>query len=204
MNFRQFFQVYLLAVFLGSCVASQPTNITNVCEIFEDRRSWYKAAMRAEQRWGIPTPVNMAIIYQESGFRSRVKPARSKILWVLPGPRPSSAYGYAQALESTWNDYMLQSGNRGARRDNFADAIDFVGWYNAMSKRVNGINPTDAANLYFAYHEGNSGFARRSFREKPALLVIGSNVQANSERFEEQFRGCRNELDKNWFLRLIS
>jgi hypothetical protein len=124
----------------------------------------------------------MAFIYQESGFRARAKPARSKLLWVLPGPRLSSAYGYAQAVDSTWNDYMLQSGNWDARRDRFADAIDFVGWY----------------------HEGNSGFARGSFENKPWLLDTGSRVQANAERFDEQFSRCQDDLDKNWFFRLIS
>ncbi len=204
MKVGQLYSACCLAAILGGCVASQPANTANVCEIFEDRRSWYRAAIKAEQRWGIPTPVNMAFIYQESGFRARAKPARSKLLWVLPGPRLSSAYGYAQAVDSTWNDYMLQSGNWDARRDRFADAIDFVGWYNAMSHRINRIHPQDAENLYFAYHEGNSGFARGSFENKPWLLDTGSRVQANAERFDEQFSRCQDDLDKNWFFRLIS
>lgn len=193
-----------LAAALNGCVASQPRNIANVCEIFEDRRSWYRAAMRTEERWGIPAPVNMAFIYQESGFKARAKPARGRFLWILPGSRPSSAYGYAQAVDGTWNDYMTQSGNWDARRDEFADAIDFVGWYNAMSRRMNQIPPDNAAHLYFAYHEGNAGYSRGTYRNKSWLIDTGSRVQANAERFDQQFSGCRSELDKNWFQRLLS
>jgi len=205
MNHRLPFTSLLgLAALLSGCVASQPRNTANICEIFEDRRSWYKAAMQAEQSWGIPAPVNMAFIYQESGFNARAKPARGKFLWVFPGSRPSSAYGYAQAIDSTWDEYMVQSGNWDARRDKFADAIDFVGWYNAMSRRINQIPPSDAAHLYFAYHEGNAGYARGTYREKSWLLDTGFKVQANAERFNEQFSSCQSELDKNWFQRLLS
>jgi len=193
-----------MSVLFNGCVASQPVNTANVCEIFEDRRSWYKAAMKTEQRWGIPTSVNMAFIYQESGFNARAKPARRKLFWVLPGPRLSSAYGYAQAIDSTWNDYLVQSGNWDARRDRFADAIDFVGWYNAMSYRLNQIPPRNASHLYFAYHEGNAGYSRGTFQEKPWLLEVGSKVQGNAESFNIQFSSCQKDLEKNWFQRLWS
>ena len=162
--------VVTAASFLAACAASQPRNVADVCEIFEDRRSWYRAAQSAEERWGVPIAVNMAFIYQESSFRARAQPERSRILWIIPGPRPSSAYGYAQALDSTWADYERLSGNGNASRSNFSDAIDFVGWYNANSTRLSGISPHDARNLYYAYHEGNGGFQRGSYRSKEWLL----------------------------------
>ncbi|MCB1670030.1 MAG: hypothetical protein R3F41_19435 [Gammaproteobacteria bacterium] len=193
-----------LAALLTGCVASQPDNIANVCSIFENRRGWYKAARRSEERWGIPVAVNMAFIYQESRFKARAKPPRGRFLWILPGARPSSAYGYAQALDTTWEEYLAESGNWSARRDDFADAIDFVGWYNAMSRRINEIPADDAANLYFAYHEGNGGYARGRHWDKPWLLDTGARVQANSKRFDAQYAGCRPELEKNWLQRLFS
>ena len=196
--------ILCLSVFLAGCVASRPADIADICRIFEERRGWYKAAVNTEERWGIPVPVSMAFIYQESGFRARAKPGRKKILWVFPGPRLSTAYGYAQALDSTWQDYMDQSGNWDARRDSFADAIDFVGWYNAMSVRMNQIPSTDAANLYYAYHEGNAGFARQSHTGKPWLLDTGSKVRENARRFQVQYDRCQADLAKNWFQRLFS
>lgn len=191
-------------VLLASCVASQPRNASNVCAIFEERRSWYKAARASSERWGIPISVNMAMIYQESSFRARAKPQRNRILWIIPGPRPSSAFGYAQALDSTWADYESRSGNRRASRSDFRDAIDFVAWYNAFSQRASNISRNDARSLYLAYHEGNAGYQRGTYREKRWLLEAAANVQANANRFAEQLDSCRRDLDKNWLQRLLS
>src|SRR5690606_34624500 len=115
----------LLSLLLTGCVSSPPDNPGNVCSIFEDRRSWYRAAQRAEKRWRVHIPVNMAIIFQESSYRGSAKLPRRYYLGFITGPRPSNAYGYAQALEGTWNEYKRTSGNGGARRSNFGDAVDF-------------------------------------------------------------------------------
>ena len=194
----------LAGAIVASCVASQPNNISNVCSIFEDRPGWYRAAKASEDRWGIPIPVNMAFIYQESSFRARARPERSRVLWVLPGPRPSSAFGYAQALDSTWDEYQSRSGNGGASRSDFDDAIDFVAWYNANSTRLSGIGTYDARNLYFAYHEGNGGYQRGGYRNKDWLIDAANRVQQNSERFSSQLSSCQRDLEKNWFQRLLS
>ncbi|MED6333072.1 MAG: hypothetical protein VX605_05945 [Pseudomonadota bacterium] len=194
----------LLVFNLSACLATQPRNITNVCAIFEDRRSWYRAAKDSEQRWGVPIAVNMAIIYQESSFRARARPERSKVLWVFPGTRPSSAYGYAQALDGTWQDYIRVSGNRSASRSEFDDAVDFVAWYNARSTRINNIASNDARSLYYAYHEGNGGYRQKSYIEKPWLVDAANLVQSNFTRFSSQLAGCRLELEKTWFQRLFS
>lgn len=191
-------------LFMSACASSAPGNVADVCSIFEERRSWYRAAKAAEARWQVPIAVNMAFIYQESSFRARARPERNRILWFLPGRRPSTAYGYAQALDSTWEDYQKRSGNYRASRANFADAIDFVAWYNSNSQRLSGIANTDARNLYYAYHEGNGGFQRDSYRSKEWLLQAANRVQFNAVRFDSQLAGCRSDLHKNWFQRLIS
>ncbi len=193
----------LTLLLLSGCVSSPPDNVANVCAMFEDRRSWYRAAQSAEERWQVPIAVNMAFIYQESAFRARARPERSRILWIFPGPRPSSAYGYAQALDSTWNEYEARSGNRRASRRDFGDAIDFVAWYNANSVRQSAIASSNARDLYLAYHEGNGGFQRGTYREKRWLLDAAAQVQANANRFAIQLDSCRSELDKNWFQRLL-
>lgn len=193
----------LLAILISSCVSSRPNNVDNICSIFDGRRSWYKAAKSAEQRWGSPISVSMAIIYQESSFKARAKPERNRFLWIFPGARPSSAFGYAQALDSTWEDYERRSGNRRASRSDFSDAVDFVAWYNANSTRISGISKADARGLYFAYHEGNGGYQRGTYREKQWLLDAASRVQSNSNKFAIQLDACRSELDKNWFQRLL-
>ena len=194
----------LLASLLTACASSPPRSVANICVVFEDRRAWYRAAKNAERRWNVPMSVNMAFIYQESSFQPRAKPQRNRFLWIFPGRRPSSAYGYAQALDETWQEYEQKSGNTRASRRNFEDAIDFVGWYNANSTRISNISNDNAMHLYYAYHEGNGGYQRASYRNKDWLLDAAGRVQANSSRFAAQLDGCRKELDKNWFQRLIS
>ena len=83
-----------------ACSSSLPANMGDVCSIFAERNSWYRAARAAEERWQAPIALDMAIIYQESSFRAR--PERERFLLVFLGARPPSAFGYAQALESTW------------------------------------------------------------------------------------------------------
>lgn len=194
----------LLATLLAACASAPPASVADICEIFDDRRGWYRAAKTSERRWGVPMSVNMAFIYQESSFRSRARPERNRFLWIFPGRRPSSAFGYAQALDETWEEYEQRSGNSRASRSNFEDAIDFVAWYNANSTRASNIASNDATNLYYAYHEGNGGYQRETYRNKQWLIDAAGRVQANSSRFAIQLDSCRRELDKNWFQRLIS
>ena len=149
------------SMLLGGCASLGAASVEDVCEIFSERRDWYRDAVSSEQRWGIPVEVSMAFIYQESSFQRRARPPRTRVLWILPGPRPSSAFGYAQALDSTWAEYARRSGNEDALRSRFADAIDFVAWYNANSVRNSRIDSSDARNLYLAYHEGNTESHKR-------------------------------------------
>jgi len=73
-----------------------------------------------------------------------------------------------------------------------------------MSTRLSNIAPNDARNLYLAYHEGNGGYQRGTYREKQWLLEAASNVQTNAGRFASQYSTCKSELNKNWFQRLFS
>lgn len=195
--------ILALALLLAGCTASPPRNVTDVCEIFEDRRAWHKAAKRTAESWGVPVGVSMAFVYQESSFQARARPERQKLLWVIPWSRPSTAYGYGQVLESTWQDYVNSSDNRRANRNDFADVMDFIGWYNSMSMRQSNITPSDAASLYLAYHEGNTGYRRGSYRGKQTLLAAASRVQQNASRFESQYARCKDDLDRGWFFGLF-
>ena len=82
-----------------ACSARPPRNTEDICDMFGNRRGWYRAAKKASEKWGVPIHVQLAIIHQESRFRAKAKPPRRRILWIIPGPRPSSALGYTQALK---------------------------------------------------------------------------------------------------------
>ena len=189
----------VVAALLASCTAKQPSNIDNICDIFSEQRSWYKAANKAAKRWGTTVPVMMSVIYQESSFKAKAKPPRKKILWVFPGPRPASAKGYAQAIDGTWDTYRRATGRWSADRANFKDATDFIGWYIDQSATKNGINKTDAENLYLSYHEGQGGYAKGTHQGKPWLLKVAKKVDARAKTFEQQLKGCERKFKKRFF-----
>ena len=191
--------VLMLSVVISACVTSPPRHIDNICHIFDEKSSWYKKARKASKRWDVPIAVNMAIMHQESRFQPKAKPPRTKILWVIPGPRKSSAYGYSQAKKETWRWYQKESGNGGADRDNFADAVDFVAWYNHISKQRLRIANTDAYALYLAYHEGHGGYTRSTWKKKDWLQKVAHKVSARAGRYQQQLNKCEKRLNSSWW-----
>lgn len=131
------------------CTVAPPRNPANLCDIFRQKPDWYDYAKAAAERWGTPIPVQMAIIAQESGYHEEIQPPRDWILGIIPWTRPSSAYGYTQALDSTWAWYKAETGNDSADRDDFDDAVDFVaGMLRKAIKCWAFRNPTLIANIW--------------------------------------------------------
>lgn len=184
---------------LSGCATAPPSSVENVCGIFKEKKSWARAAERAEQRYGAPRAVTMAIVRQESAFEQSARPPRRRILFVFPGfRRQSSAYGYAQATEPTWELYKKETGRPGARRGKFEDAIDFVGWYVRESKRRSGIEMNDAYGQYLAYHEGWGGYNQGSWRgrRKRDLRSVAARVAQNAETYAAQLEECTKKRDR--------
>ena len=190
---------FLLACLAG-CSSDPPKNLSDSCEIFEAKNGWYRDALKAYERWGLPVHIQLAIIYQESSFVHDAKPPRDRLLWVIPWGRISSAYGYAQAKDSTWDWYIEKSGNRGADRDKFADAVDFIAWYGNMTHEMLGISKWDAYNQYLAYHEGHGGYKRKTYNSKPWLKQVANKVDARAKTYHTQLSRCADELDRGWDL----
>ncbi len=182
---------------LAGCSTNPPQNIENVCSIYDEYYDWYLAADEVYDRWNVPQHVTMAFIYQESKFIDDARPPWEWFLWIFPTGRASSAFGYAQALDGTWQEYQRQTDNWGADRDEFEDAVDFVGWYNHKSLIRNKINPHDAYSLYLAYHEGQGGFSRKTYKNKPWLLKVARKVEKRSNMYREQLRKCNAGLEEN-------
>jgi hypothetical protein len=117
-------------------------------------------------------------------------------LGFIPGSRPSTSFGYAQALSSTWSNYIRATGRKGARRDVFSDVVDFVGWYCRRSRRECGIASSDAYRLYLAYHEGRKGFNQGTYRSKPWLVKVAAKVRQRAHLYKRQLRLCREKLEQ--------
>jgi len=186
----------LAAVMLFGCATSPPKNLDNICSIFEEKPDWYLEAKDSYRKWKIPIPVMMAIVHQESRFQSDAVPPRTKLLGFIPWTRPSTSYGYAQALEETWEVYIRNTGNRGADRDDFGDVMDFIGWYCDRSHRKCYISRKDAYNLYLAYHEGQNGFNGRTYKNKSWLLGVARKVKNRTSLYSAQLSSCHRKLDE--------
>ncbi|MBH3955781.1 hypothetical protein I5R29_24830, partial [Pseudomonas aeruginosa] len=97
-------------------------------------------------------------------------------------------------------DYKREAGGWGASRDDFADALDFMGWYIQKSQRVNGVSKWDAYGQYLNYHEGWGGYRNRSYDAKPWLKNVSQKVQSRASLFGAQYRSCQQELSRGgWF-----
>ncbi len=184
---------------LGACSTTPPSNPDNACAVFSQKRSWWDAVRDSERRWGVPPHVQLAIIRQESAFDHNARPDRTKLLWVVPWKRPSSAYGYPQATDQTWEQYKEETGRRFASRDSFSDSADFVGWYGAKSAEIVGAPKTDARRQYLAYHEGWGGYRQGTYQRKGWLVRVARDVDAQADLYARQLSGCRRDLNRRFF-----
>jgi hypothetical protein len=164
--------------------------VNNICNVFKQYPRWYKDALDVQRRWLVPIPVQMAIIHQESKFDARAEPPRTKLLWVIPWKRPTTAYGYTQALKSTWDLYRQSSGSMWSSRNDFTDGVDFIGWYINQAHRRAGIPRDDAYAQYLAYHEGITGYMRRSYLKKSWLIPVARKVEARARTYKAQLARC--------------
>ncbi|HXH72579.1 MAG TPA: transglycosylase SLT domain-containing protein [Mariprofundaceae bacterium] len=185
---------------LSSCATTPPRHLEDGCAIFKEKDGWYEDANDSFKKWGVPVHVQLAIIYQESRFRSQAKAPRDTLLGFIPWGRKSSAYGYAQVKDETWDWYIKHSGNWGADRDDFEDVTDFIGWYGNLCHEKLGISKWDAYSLYLAYHEGLGGYTQRTYRSKPWLVEVARKVKRQAEMYGRQLAACKDELDSGWHL----
>ncbi|MEM7520347.1 MAG: lytic transglycosylase [Pseudomonadota bacterium] len=185
----------IFVLLLASCGGGQnsaPRNLDNACSILNERPQYRKAFRQVERKWGVPTHVMMATIHQESKFIADARTPFRYTLGVIPMGRQSSAFGYSQALDGTWDEYRSDQNRRTARRDRISDATDFMGWYFNQTRDRNNIALNDARNQYLAYHEGHTGFARGSYNRKAWLVGVAGKVEARSFMYRDQLSRCRS------------
>lgn len=190
----------VLVLLLTGCSTLPPRNPDNLCDIFYEKDDWYDAAEDMKDSYGVPIHVPMAMMFQESSFKAKALPPRDYILFgLIPWGRVSTAYGYSQAKTMTWSDYIKDSGNSGADRDDFSDAIDFMGWFVSKSQKINKVSKWDTYNQYLNYHEGWGGFRKKSYNRKPWLKKVAKKVHNRGLRYAKQFKGCEEDLQGSWW-----
>ncbi|PSJ64822.1 hypothetical protein [Kumtagia ephedrae] len=187
--------VSIAGVLALSACATPPSRINDICAVFEQRDGWFvnwqRSAERTERKYGVPVHVLMATVRKESGFKGNARPPRKKLFGFIPWKRQSSAYGYSQALNGTWSQYVSETGNWKARRTNFDDAIDFVGWYHSRSADNLGIARSDTYNLYLAYYSGWTAYKRGSWRSNTGIQRYARETDDMAQRYAAQLQSCR-------------
>ena len=134
----------------------------------------------------------------ESDFDWLAKPKRQKIFKVIPYKRPSSSFGYSQAVKGTWKQYKKETNNPLATRTRFKDSVDFIGWYTSKSSKILKISMNDPFKQYIAYHEGWGNY--KYYKTNTKVIKLAKKVKTHSDRYEIQLNKCRKKLDKKKYI----
>ena len=183
--------ILFFILFISAC-SSIPKNASNSCSIFEEKYLWYKHAKKSEKKWGTPVYLQLAIIKMESSFDWLAKPPRQKLFKVVPYKRPSTSFGYSQAVKGTWKQYKDETGNKFATRTRFKDSVDFIGWYTSKTEKILNVSKNDSFKQYIAYHEGWGNF--KNYKRNKKVINLAKRVEKQSNIYRQQLLECKNSL----------
>ena len=189
--------ILVFFLFLSSC-SSIPKNTSNSCSIFDERYFWYKYTKKTEHKWGTPIYLQLAIIKMESDFDWLAKPERQKIFKVIPYKRPSSSFGYSQAVKGTWDQYKKETNNKLATRARFRDSVDFIGWYTDKTEKLLKISKKDVYRQYLAYHEGWDNY--KNYKNNQKVIILAKKVTEQANKYRKQLMKCQKRLNKNKYI----
>ena len=184
--------------FLISACSSIPKNTSDSCSIFNERYLWYKYTKKTEHKWGTPIYLQLAIIKMESDFDWLAKPERQKIFKVIPYKRPSSSFGYSQAVKGTWDQYKKETNNKLATRARFRDSVDFIGWYTDKTEKLLKISKKDVYRQYLAYHEGWGNY--KNYKNNQKVIILAKKVTEQANKYRNQLKKCQKRLNKNKYI----
>ena len=184
-------------LFLSAC-ASVPQNTADGCSIFSEKYFWYKHAKKTEKKWGTPVYLQLAIIKMESDFDWLAKPQRYKLFKIIPYKRPSSSFGYSQAVKGTWEQYKRETNNPLATRARFKDSVDFIGWYIHKTNKILKISKKDPYRQYLAYYKGWGDY--KNYSKDKKAIIYAKSVKDMASKYRKQLTLCKKNLDKNKYI----
>ena len=190
--------LFIFLFFLISACSSIPKNTADGCSIFYEKYFWYKHTKKTEKKWGVPIYIQLAIIKTESDFNWLAKPKRLKLFKVIPYKRPSSSFGYSQAVKGTFKQYKDETGNKLARRTRFKDSVDFIGWYMNKTEKILKIPKTDVYRQYIAYHEGWGNY--KNYKNNKKVIILAKRVTAQAEKYRKQIKQCQRKLNRKKYI----
>ena len=153
---------------------------------------------KTEKKWGTPIYLQLAIIKMESSFDWLAKPPRQKLFKIVPFKRPSSSFGYSQAVKGTWKQYKVETGNKFATRTRFKDSVDFIGWYTNKTEKILKVSKEDSFKQYIAYHEGWGNY--KHYKKNKKIINLAKKVEKQSNIFKNQLKECGTSLSRNKYI----
>ena len=190
---------FIIFLFLSSC-SSIPKYPQNACKIFGENYLWYKSAKKSSEIYGVPIHVILAFVNKESGFNRWAKPKRTKLFKILPYKRPSSSFGYSQAIKKTWELYKKETNNPLAMRTRFKDSVMFIGWYMNKTKKINKIPLDDSYRQYLNYYLGWGNYAKKTYKTDKKAIIFAKNVEKQSKIYKGQLSECQKNLNNKYII----
>ena len=190
---------FIIFFFVASC-SSVPKYPLNACKIFDENYLWYKSTKKSSAAYGAPIHIILAFVNKESGFNRWAKPKRKKLFKVIPYKRPSSSFGYSQAVKKTWELYKTETNSPLALRTRWRDSVFFISWYISKTNKINKIPLNDAYRQYLNYYLGWGNYANKTYKSDKKAIIFAKNVQKQSNTYKNQLRECQKSLDKNKYI----
>ena len=192
--------IYLIIfLFLSSC-SSVPKYPQNACKIFSQNYLWYKSAKKSSDIYGAPIHIILAFVNKESSFNRWAKPSRTKLFKIIPYKRPSSSFGYSQAVKKTWELYKNETNSPLALRTRFKDSVFFISWYISKTNKINKIPLNDAYRQYLNYYLGWGNYAKKVYKTDKKAIIFAKSVEKQSKIYKNQLRECEKSLDRNKYI----
>ena len=190
---------FIIFFFIASC-SSVPKHTSNACKIFGEKYLWYKHAKKSSETYGAPIHIILAFVNKESGFNRWAKPKRTKLFKILPYKRPSSSFGYSQAVKKTWELYKTETDNPLALRASFKDSVMFIGWYINKTHKVNRVSLNDSYRQYLNYYLGWGNYAKQAYKKDHKAIIFAKSVEKQSKIYRNQLRECKKSLDRKKYI----
>ena len=190
---------FIILLFLVSCT-SVPKYPSNACKIFGEKYLWYKHTKKSYEVYGAPIHIVLAFVNKESGFNRWAKPKRKKLFKVIPYKRPSSSFGYSQAVNKTWELYKTETNNPLALRARFKDSVMFIGWYMKKTNKINKISFNDSYRQYLNYYLGWGNYSKGLYKTDKKAILFAKNVEKQSNIYKNQLQKCQKSLNKKYII----
>ena len=118
----------------------------------------------------------------------------------MPYKRPSSSFGYSQAVNKTWELYKTETDNPLALRSRFKDSVMFIGWYMRKTNKINKIPLNDSYRQYLNYYLGWGNYPKKVYKTDKKAIIFAKNVEKQSKIYKNQLAECEKNLNNKYII----